>query len=137
MALVNLGSAYDRSTHKIVKVNTETPTTIENDFMIAKIVVRVKGFRGLPSSSPSTSAEYFADPMHARDQYSLGFTFVPKQDIPSVDTVWGNDFDHPVRYALEHSTELHFETNLFRVAGIEYRPVLRLRGHCYRTANSY
>lgn len=75
--------------------------------------------------------------MHARDQYSLGFTFVPKQDIPSVDTVWGNDFDHPVRYALEHSTELHFETNLFRVAGIEYRPVLRLRGHCYRTANSY
>lgn len=95
--LVTAGPKYDPSTHKIVKVNTEVPTIIENEFLTAKIVIRVKGFRGLPSSSPSTSTEYFSDPLHSRDQYSLGFTFVPKQDIPSVDTVWGNDFDHPVR----------------------------------------
>lgn len=95
--LVTAGPQYDRSTHKIVKVNTEVPTIIENEFMVAKIVVRVHGFRGLPAGSPSTSTEYFSNPMHSRDQYSLGFSFVPKQDIPSVDTVWGNDFDHPVR----------------------------------------
>lgn len=95
--LVTAGPEYDSSTHKIVKVNTEAPTIIENEFMVAKIVVRVKGFRGLPSSSPSTSTTYFADPMHSKDQYSLGFTFVPKQDIPSVDAVWGNDFDHSIK----------------------------------------
>lgn len=96
--IVTAGPAYDKSTHKIVRVNTEVPTIIENGFMVAKIVVRVKGFRGLPSSCPGTAQEYFADPMHSKDQYSLGFSFVPKQDIPSVDTVWGNDFDHPVRF---------------------------------------
>ena len=25
---------------------------------------------------------------------------MPKQDLPSVDTVWGNDFDHPIRERL-------------------------------------
>jgi hypothetical protein len=27
----------------------------------------------------------------------VAFSFVPKLDLPSVDTVWGNDFDHPIR----------------------------------------
>ncbi|SMQ48901.1 unnamed protein product [Zymoseptoria tritici ST99CH_3D7] len=95
--LVTAGPSYDEKTHKTVKVNSEIPTTIENEFLTAKINVRVKGFRGLPNTSPSTSKDYFDDPMHAKDQYSLGFSFVPKQDIPSVDTVWGNDFDHSIK----------------------------------------
>lgn len=94
--LVTAGPAYDLNTHKIVHVNTDTPTYVENDFIRAKIHVRVRGFRGLPSSSPSTSS-YFSDPIHERDQYSLGFSFVPKRDIPSLNAVWGNDLDHPVR----------------------------------------
>lgn len=101
--LVTAGPAYDQSTHKIVRVNTEIPTVVENEFMTAKIVVRVKGFRGLPSSSPGTAEEYFQDPMHSRDQYSLGFTFVPKKDIESLDTVWGNDLDHSIRLVLWQS----------------------------------
>ncbi|KAF2215458.1 hypothetical protein CERZMDRAFT_11920, partial [Cercospora zeae-maydis SCOH1-5] len=94
--LVTAGPSYDQSTHHIVKVNTNEATYIENEFLRAKICVRVKGFRGLPSTSPLT-ADYFDDPLHAKDQYSLGFSFVPKQDLPSEDTVWGNDLDHPVR----------------------------------------
>ena len=35
-----------------------------------------------------------------KDQYSIAVNFVPKQDLPSVDAVWGNDFDHPVRERL-------------------------------------
>jgi hypothetical protein len=35
--------------------------------------------------------------MHEKDQYSIAFSFIPKQDLPSQDVVWGNDFDHPVR----------------------------------------
>lgn len=94
--LVTAGPSYYTSTHKIVHVNTAQPTFIENDFLSAAIKVRIRGYRGLPSHSPSTSA-YFDDPIHAKDQYSIAFSFVPKVDLPSVDTVWGNDFDHPVR----------------------------------------
>lgn len=95
--LVTAGPSYDLKDHKIVRVNDESsPTYIENDFIRAKIHVRIRDFRGLPTSCPSTS-EYFDDPMHERDQYSLGFSFVPKQDLPSLNTVWGNDLDHPVR----------------------------------------
>lgn len=77
-------------------VNTSTPTRIENEFIRAKLKVRIRGFRGLPSSCPSTSP-YFSDPAHERDQYSIAFSFVPKVDLPSKDVIWGNDFDHPVR----------------------------------------
>ena len=94
--LVTAGPSYNQNEHKPVKVNTGEATYIENEFVRAKINVRVKGFRGLPSSSPSTS-DYFESPIHQKDQYSLGFSFVPKQDLTSVDTVWGNDLDHPVR----------------------------------------
>jgi hypothetical protein len=96
--LVTAGPSYDEKTHKIVHVNSEVSTVIENEFLTAKINVRVLDFRGLPDSSPSTS-DYFSDPMHAKDRYSVGFSFVPKQDIASVDAVWGNDLDHPVRQA--------------------------------------
>lgn len=94
--LVTAGPSYDVAEHSIVPVNGTEAITISNDFITAKIKVRVRGYRGLPSGSPADSV-YFDDPVHARDQYSLAFSFVPKQDIPSVDTVWGNDFDHPVR----------------------------------------
>jgi hypothetical protein len=94
--LVTAGPSYDPSTHKLVHVNTDTPTYVENEFIRCKIKVRIRGFRGLPSSCPSSSP-YFEDPMHVRDQYSIGFSFVPKQDLPSLDVIWGNDFDHPVR----------------------------------------
>lgn len=94
--LVTAGPSYDQSKHKTVFVNSDTPTVIDNAYLTAKIKVRIRGYQGLPSSSPSTSP-YFDDPIHEKDQYSLAFSFVPKVDIPSINTVWGNDFDHPVR----------------------------------------
>lgn len=94
--VVTAGPSYDQSQHQVVQVNTGEATYVENEFLRAKINVRVRGFRGLPSSSPSTS-DYFDTPLHEKDQYSLGFSFVPKQDLTSVDTVWGNDLDHPIR----------------------------------------
>jgi hypothetical protein len=93
---VTAGGSYNLATHKPVLVNTGEATYIENDFLRAKVQVRVRGYRGLPTSCPSSSP-YFDDPSHHKDQYSLAFSFVPKVDLPSVDTVWGNDFDHPVR----------------------------------------
>jgi hypothetical protein len=94
--VVTAGPSYDKSTHKVVAVNTGEAVTVENEFIRARVKVRIRGFRGLPSRCPSTSP-YFDDPSHAKDQYSVAFSFVPKQDLPSLHTVWGNDFDHPVR----------------------------------------
>lgn len=51
---------------------------------------------GLPEASPSTSP-YFTDPLHTKDLYSISFSFTPKTTIPSLDTVWGNDFDRPIK----------------------------------------
>lgn len=51
---------------------------------------------GLPNGSPLTS-EYFSHPLHTNDQYSICFSFVPKQDICSADLLFGNDFDRPIR----------------------------------------
>ncbi|GAB7362766.1 hypothetical protein MBLNU230_g3071t1 [Neophaeotheca triangularis] len=93
---VTAGPSYDMETHKPVYVNTDTATYIENDFVKAKIKVRIRGYEGLPTGSKSHSP-YFDDPIHGKDQYSLGFSFVPKQDLPCEGSVWGNDFDHPVR----------------------------------------
>ncbi|KAK0266257.1 hypothetical protein LTR48_002362 [Friedmanniomyces endolithicus] len=89
--LVTAGPSYDESQHEVVKVNSGEPVHVENEFLRAKVTVRVRGFggRGLPSTSPD-STPYFNDPSHEKDQYSIGFSFVPKQDLPSVNTVWGN-----------------------------------------------
>jgi hypothetical protein len=97
--LVTAGPSYDSSEHQIVHVNSDQALFVENQFVRAKINVRVRGFKGLPTSTP-TSSIYFEDPIHEKDQYSIGFSFVPKQDLESVDTVWGNDFDHPIRKKL-------------------------------------
>lgn len=94
--VVTAGPSYDRSQHQVVGVNTGEAITIENEFIRAKVKVRIRGYRGLPSRCPPHSP-YFDDPWHAKDQYSVAFSFVPKQDLPSLYTVWGNDFDHPVR----------------------------------------
>jgi hypothetical protein len=94
--VVTAGPSYAKSSHKVVAVNTGEAVTIENEFVRARVKVRIRGFRGLPSRCPSSSP-YFDDPSHAKDQYSVAFSFVPKQDLPSLNTVWGNDFDHPVR----------------------------------------
>ena len=96
---VTAGPSYDQSQHKTLEVNGPTPVYIENEFVRAKVKVRIRGFHGLPTTCPATST-YFDDPLHAKDLYSVAFSFVPKQDLPSVDTVWGNDFDHPVRNKL-------------------------------------
>ncbi|KAM0700399.1 hypothetical protein Q7P35_012120 [Cladosporium inversicolor] len=94
--IVTAGPSYDKSTHKVVGVNTGEAVSFENEFVRAKVQVRIRGYRGLPGRCPPTSP-YFDDPWHAKDQYSVAFSFVPKQDLPSLDTIWGNDFDHPVR----------------------------------------
>ncbi|KAJ9625759.1 hypothetical protein H2203_004521 [Taxawa tesnikishii (nom. ined.)] len=78
---VTAGSSYDRSTEKVISVNSSQPCFIENEFLRAKIKVRVRDYHGLPQGSKQHSS-YFDDPMHSKD-----FS----------DLVWGNDFDHPVR----------------------------------------
>ncbi|KAF1988497.1 DUF1769-domain-containing protein [Aulographum hederae CBS 113979] len=97
--LVTAGPSYSPCTQQPVHVNTSTPTVFENEFMKVAVKVRIQEFRGLPRGSPSSSP-YFEDPRREKDRYSVSFTFVPKKDIPlggEGETVWGNDFDHPVR----------------------------------------
>lgn len=105
---ISAGPSYHLSTHQYVAVNSETPTAFENEYMTTKLKVRIRGYNGLPRTSTSHSP-YFDHPMHSKDQYSIGFSFVPKKDLDAVHAAWGNDFDHPVRdrlppgfnYALE------------------------------------
>lgn len=106
--VVTGGPSYDKTQHKVIPVNTGESITVENAFLTAKIAVRIRNYRGLPSRCPPTSP-YFADPWHAKDQYSVAFSFVPKQDLPSLHTVWGNDFDHPVRDRLPPGFNLAFK----------------------------
>jgi len=80
--MVSAGPSYDQSTHQVVRVNQDEPTVIENEYLTAKITVRVRGFRGLPKASP-TESDYFNDPIHDKDLYSIAFSFVPKKDIPA------------------------------------------------------
>ena len=96
MLRVTAGPSYDAATHKPVIVNGSDALHFSNDFMHVKLKVRIRDYTGLPQQSPKHTP-YFDDPLHEKDQYSIGFSFVPKVDIPAVDTVWGNDFDHPVR----------------------------------------
>ncbi|KAI9706502.1 MAG: hypothetical protein M1836_003508 [Candelina mexicana] len=96
---VTAGPAYDPSTHKIVSVNCSTATHISNAHITADINVRIQNYRGLPSTSPSTSP-YFSHPLHASDAYSISLTFIPSSPINGADLVFGNDFDHPVRNKL-------------------------------------
>lgn len=51
---------------------------------------------GYPENSPTTS-DYFKDELHTKDQYSISFSFTPKEDISGNDLVFGNDFDNPLR----------------------------------------
>jgi len=106
--LVTAGPAYDKSKHQTVHVNSDQAVYVENEFLRAKIKVRIREYRGLPTLSP-LSSPYFDDPVHEKDQYSIAFSFVPKRGLPSVDTVWGNDFDHPIRERLPPGVNAAFK----------------------------
>lgn len=94
---VTAGPSYDRSTHKPLYVNGPEAFECENEFIRVKLKLRVRGeWHGLPTHGDKVTP-YFDDPMHAKDQYSIGFSFVPKVDLPSLHSRWGNDLDHPVR----------------------------------------
>jgi len=93
---VTAGPTYSPSTHSLVPVNTPTPLSISSSSLTADLSLRIASYRGLPSSSPTTSP-YFSHPTHASDRYSIGFSFTPKSDIPGDELVFGNDFEHPVR----------------------------------------
>lgn len=69
-------------------VNGKDAVTIENEFVHAKVKVRIRGFSGLPRESPSHTP-YFDDPAHTDTQYSVGFSSVPKFDIAGDELWWG------------------------------------------------
>lgn len=110
---ITAGPSYDLSTHSPVFVNTDTPTLIESDLITAKIKVRIRGYEGLPRGSKNHSP-YFEDPAHTSDQWSIGFSFIPKHDIVASDTRYGADFDHPVRDRLPPKTLIDLGTKIFK-----------------------
>ncbi|KAI9796745.1 MAG: hypothetical protein M1833_005985 [Piccolia ochrophora] len=93
---VTAGPSYDPSTHQTLPVNSLNPIHIETSSTEILLNLRIKNYRGLPRGTPST-APYFSHPLHARDQYSISFSLLPKSDIPGTDLVFGNDFDRPIR----------------------------------------
>ena len=88
---VTAGPSYDSSTHTEVPVNGPSAHIIENDLMTCHLKVKIRDYHGLPRNSPSSS-DYFSHPLHTSDRYSIGFSFVPKKDIPGQDLVTGFDF---------------------------------------------
>lgn len=83
---VSAGPSYDTSTHIPVIVNGTEPTSFENQYMKSSVKVRIRGYQGIPRNSPSHTP-YFDHPMHTKDQYSVGFSFVPKVDLNGEDLV--------------------------------------------------
>jgi hypothetical protein len=51
---VTAGPDYDESTHVVLPVNTETPTTITSAHCTTKVTVRVQNYRG--TCSPDASS---------------------------------------------------------------------------------
>ncbi|OAP62449.1 hypothetical protein AYL99_04652 [Fonsecaea erecta] len=94
---VTAGPSYDSATHKTVPVNSSETLTFETPSIILSVCVRIRHFTGFPPSSPITAEKYFSSDLHKSDQYSISFSFVPKQDIPGEELVFGNDFDRPIR----------------------------------------
>ncbi|OCK89942.1 DUF1769-domain-containing protein [Cenococcum geophilum 1.58] len=92
---VTAGPTYDPTTHQDVHVNNPTPVTISTSHLDARIHVRIKDYRGLPSSPPTSP--YFTHPHHLHDRYSIAFTLRPKRALSGAHLVFGNDFDHPIR----------------------------------------
>lgn len=72
---------------------------IKDDHTNVALNIRIQDFKGLPRNSPSTSP-YFDLPPYKTHTYSIGFSFTPTEDINGDDLVFGNDFDHPIRYRL-------------------------------------
>jgi len=94
---VTAGPTYSPSTHHLLPVNTSSPLQITSRHITASISVRIQNYRGLPSTSPSTSP-YFSSPQHKSDLYSIAFSFTLKdEDIPGTDLQFGNDFEKPIR----------------------------------------
>jgi hypothetical protein len=87
---VTAGPSYDPGTHVPITVNGNEATAVENEFMKANVKVRIRGYQGLPRTSPSHTP-YFDHPMHSEDQYSVGFSFVPKVDLAGDELWWGED----------------------------------------------
>ncbi|KAH8700847.1 hypothetical protein BGW36DRAFT_459951 [Talaromyces proteolyticus] len=96
---VSAGPEYDVKTHQIVPVNSDKTLRFENEYASVNLCMRIQGYTGLPNGSPLTS-EYFSHPLHTKDQYSICFSFVPKDDICGNDLVFGNDFDRPIRESI-------------------------------------
>ncbi|KKY20383.1 hypothetical protein UCDDS831_g04725 [Diplodia seriata] len=71
---VTAGPSYDASSHTTVRVNTPHTVLVSNAHVTARVAVR-----------------------HARDRYSISFSFVPKRDLPADEAVWGPDCARPVR----------------------------------------
>ncbi|EXJ61344.1 uncharacterized protein A1O5_11902 [Cladophialophora psammophila CBS 110553] len=94
---VTAGPSYDSATHKVIPVNAPETLTFETSSIILSVCVRIRHFTGFPPASPVTAEKYFTSDLHKYDQYSISFSFVPKQDIPGEELVFGNDFDRPIR----------------------------------------
>lgn len=100
---VTAGPSYDPSTHSLIHVNTPSATSISSPSINASINVRIKNFRGIPSSSPSASPYFAPGGPHASDLYSIAFSFsLPEgaDPIPGNELLFGNDFDTPIRDSL-------------------------------------
>jgi len=94
--LVTAGPSYSPSSHHLLPINTPTPLEIHSPHITAAITIRIQNYRGLPTSSPSTSS-YFTSPQHKTDLYSIAFDFTLNEDIPGTDLLFGNDFEKPIR----------------------------------------
>lgn len=104
---VTAGSEYDA--HEDVLVNTSEPIHISTAQIDLYLFVRVQNFRAPESSKLPTTCQYFDAPSRHGTLYSIGFTLIPKEDLPSDDLLLGNDFDEPIKQYLPplFSTGLH------------------------------
>ncbi|KAI9692695.1 MAG: hypothetical protein M1820_009445 [Bogoriella megaspora] len=96
LLLVTAGPTYTTASKHLIHVNSPSPCHITSSLMTVSLSVRIRDYHGLPPNSPPSSP-YFSHPLHAKDRYSISYTFNPHQDIPGEDLVMGFDFDHPVR----------------------------------------
>ncbi|KAK9448913.1 uncharacterized protein V1518DRAFT_416673 [Limtongia smithiae] len=100
---VSAAPGYDAPA-TVVAVNTAQATQITTADASVVLRARVQNYHA-PSSAtaflPNTSP-YFSNPLHAYDQYSIGFTITFTKDTSFDDVLFGNDFDKPIRDSLPY-----------------------------------
>lgn len=102
---VSAGPNYNELTS--LRVNNETPTTIESEHATVKVVVRIRNYHDVECEQP-TNSPYFDVKDHHATQLSIQFGVKLNESVDGDALLFGNDFAKPIRDMLPYGFSVAF-----------------------------